>query len=169
LLFHFSENSNIAQFIPRPSKKVWGGRPYVWAVHASTSANYLFPRNCPRISIAASKKLPIQAYIPPSTLNSPTHIIFIEESWLPLVQTCTLYRYQFSPHNFSLIDANAGYYVSKQPVIPIKQTKISNCIHALAAHKVQLVVCNLTTLKNIRHIVIQKMRHFSIIKWSNIA
>jgi hypothetical protein len=58
-VFHFSDDSAIATFEPRPmlvpSKHTaeieWLNGPLVWAIDESVDFMYLFPRHCPRILI----------------------------------------------------------------------------------------------------------------------
>ncbi|WP_337588357.1 DUF6886 family protein [Paenibacillus gorillae] len=54
MLYHISEESDIAQFSPRPPAAYPGMSPVVWALDEAHLVNYLFPRECPRVIYALS-------------------------------------------------------------------------------------------------------------------
>ena len=51
-LFHVSEEKKIEEFIPRYSDST--KEPVVWAIAKAKLANYLLPRNCPRVCFSAN-------------------------------------------------------------------------------------------------------------------
>ena len=54
MLFHISEESDIARFEPRASGyPIPPGHLVVWAIDESRLCNYLLPRECPRVTYYA--------------------------------------------------------------------------------------------------------------------
>ena len=55
-LFHVSERTGIARFEPRPPPSLDAGvsDDVVWAIEARLLANYLLPRDCPRVTFHAT-------------------------------------------------------------------------------------------------------------------
>ena len=51
MLFHISEESDIARFEPRASEYATG--LVVWAIDETRLCNYLLPRECPRVTYYA--------------------------------------------------------------------------------------------------------------------
>ena len=51
-LFHVSEEKKIEEFVPRYSDST--KEPVVWAIAEAKLANYLLPRNCPRVCFSAN-------------------------------------------------------------------------------------------------------------------
>jgi hypothetical protein len=113
-LFHASEDPNLGTFLPRPTPP--GGppltEPSVWAIDEEHLVNYLLPRDCPRVTFA------------PSALTSETdharffpaavsRIVAIEADWLVRAIATALYVYSMPPETFELLDAGAGYWISR--------------------------------------------------------
>ncbi|MCK1998675.1 hypothetical protein MPH47_15835 [Psychrobacillus psychrodurans] len=56
------------------------------------------------------------------------------------MQNTTLYLYEFNTTHFTLIDENAGYYISEQKQNPIKKIVISNPSKELSRRNVELLL-----------------------------
>ena len=54
MLFHLSEDPDIVEFNPRPSK--YTQDPVVWAVNDEKLRNYLLTRDCPRVTYYADAR-----------------------------------------------------------------------------------------------------------------
>jgi hypothetical protein len=58
-------------------------------------------------------------------------IIYLESARRKEIQNCVLYRYEFNPANFQLMDRGAGYYVSESQERPINRVEISDLLTLL--------------------------------------
>lgn len=141
-LFHVSEESNIESFVPRiptrmdldPSKKL------VWSINEKCLPNFLTPRNCPRVCYhigANTSEVDKRTYF---SSKSSSHVVVIERNLLDVMQNTTLYLYEFNTTHFTLLDENAGYYISEQKQSPIKKIEIPNLTNELSRRKVELLL-----------------------------
>jgi hypothetical protein len=163
-LYHISDKPGIKLFNPRtalhPSAKQKG--LMVWAIDFEHLHNYLFPRNCPRVTFFA---LPNSD---PKDVNrlmggtSAKHVVAIEVGWLPKILKQSLYQYEFHPQGFTLVDQIAGYWISRKPAIPIAEIKIDNILAALLKHDVELRI--MPSLWKLRETVINSTLGYSIIR-----
>jgi len=111
-LFHVSETPDIAVFEPRPAKD---GDARVWAIETRTLANYLLPRDCPRVCLRqGSATDPAELAL----LEGAEAIIAIEANWLDRVSTSTLFVYDMPRESFTLEDRTAGYWTSSLATAP---------------------------------------------------
>jgi len=121
-LFHVSDSSGIERFIPQASQ---GETPLVWAIDEDHLPNYLFPRQCPRVSY----------------LSSGGHrVIHVEESWIDRISQSRIWLYQMPPDDFRLSDPTAGYFVSSGIINPLSCRPINDLIGALLEYRVELFV-----------------------------
>src|SRR4051795_2033457 len=99
-VLHFSEDPNIARFVPHVAKTAQQPEPYVWAVDARIAPKYWFPRQCPRA----------MAWVAPGTTPEDRDRILgpgggdrvhaIEYPWLPAMLTTRLYAYRLPAESF---------------------------------------------------------------------
>lgn len=150
-VYHVSDQPGLDRFEPRPppSRDAGVSEPVVWAISGSLLHNYLLPRDCPRVTFyagALTSDEDRERFLGPGDVR---HVVAIEHAWLARVRTCRLWIYAFAPHTFSLIDASAGYYVSRLPVDPVHVHESNDLLAALAARDVELrVLPNLWPLRN---------------------
>ena len=158
-LFHVSEESNITEFAPRYSS--YTKKPVVWAIAESKLANYLLPRDCPRVCFSKGEKT---SAADSQHLGLSRHAIAIETSWFARAVSTTLYLYEMPNAAFNLYDAIAGYYIADAVVIPIQQHIIERPIEVLAKN-VELRI--LPSLWQLHDAVIDSTLDFSIIRMKN--
>ena len=120
-LFHASESPGITEFLPRA---VEGETPLVWAIDRDHLPNYLFPRDCPRISHPA---------------RDGHRIIHVEEWWRERIGQASIWMYQLPPESFRLVDSSAGYFVSSHAVKPLSCQLVSDLVGALSEASAELV------------------------------
>jgi hypothetical protein len=162
-LYHVSDKPDIACFEPRPHAKIAG--EMVWAIDAAHLHNYFLPRQCPRVTFYAlpeSTPEDVERLLCGSTAK---YVVAIESRWLPEAQACRLTLYTFSAETFALQDANAGYYISRQPVIPLSATPITDVLGTLLQQDVELRV--MPSLWKLREAVIASTLQFSINRMGN--
>jgi hypothetical protein len=88
----------------------------VWAVDADRLRNYLLPRDCPRVTYyagPASTPADVERF-----LGSSPAVVAVEGGWWERLRSCRLYCYHLPPETFACIDECAGYFVSRDPVVP---------------------------------------------------
>lgn len=146
-LFHFSDDPGIASFRPRPvlvpSKRRpgldWLNGPLVWAIDEHHRPMYLFPRDCPRILLwprPTSTAEDVERWFGGCDFRMIAHV---EQAWLDRLERTTLYRYEFPPEPFEDLD-DAGMWISRQEVTPLRMDPVSDLPAALAADGVDLRV-----------------------------
>jgi uncharacterized protein DUF6886 len=168
-LFHFSDRPDIARFDPRPAPNAdYGPRgDIVWAIDADHVQNYLLPRDCPRVTFYA---LPSSAPEDVERLLGQTtarYVVAIEARWLPVVRSQRLYQYTLPADTFTIYDAGAGYFISREPVVPRSIAEIDDLLGALLSRDVELRVT--PTLWRLRDAVVASSLQFSCIRMRNAA
>ncbi|MGF1483811.1 MAG: DUF6886 family protein [Opitutales bacterium] len=158
-----SEAPGLRHFTPRgPQASAPIREPIVWAISEFMLSNYLFPRDCPRICIRVgtntTKADRERFFTPGSSLN----VAIICFDWLELLHTCRLFGYSMPLDTFEEIDANAGYYASKQAIVAESCEVWADLPTLLAQRGVELRVVD--QLKPIAREVAASSLRFSIIR-----
>ena len=83
-LFHVSEDATIDVFRPRPLPQPVEGAPdfAVWAIDEDHLANYLLPRDCPRVTFRANpstSQTDVENFFDNTSARS---MIVVEQAWL---------------------------------------------------------------------------------------
>lgn len=162
-LYHLSDDPGIAVFRPRPSDYTPG--PVVWAIDETRIANYLLPRDCPRVCFRAgpdSRRDEIDRL-----LGSGAAVIAIEVGWLARLEQGCLWRYEMPMTGFRLQDEGAGYWVSDDAVVPLGVEKLADLPAAIAAEGVTLRV--MESLWVLHDAVRASSLVFSLIRMRNAA
>jgi hypothetical protein len=170
-LFHFSEESAIEAFVPRPvaisaprsTGMEWLNGPLVWAIDDWHQPMYLFPRDCPRILLwptATTTPEDRRAYL---SMSHGRMIAYIEWSWLKRLSETVLYRYTLPSDGFVCLH-DAGMWVSRSPATPIEVQQITSLPTALDGANVELrIVPSLEPFKALRRTSL----HVSMIRLRN--
>jgi hypothetical protein len=156
-----SEEGDIARFEPRlgPFCEV----PVVWAIHASRLQNYLLPRDCPRVTYYAGPQTApadVERY-----LGSSPGVVAFERAWLDRVRACRLYCYHLPEAGFTCVDECAGYYVSRETVVPARVQIVDDLLGALCDRGVEVRI--LPSLWALRDAVVASTLAFSVIRMRN--
>jgi hypothetical protein len=161
MLFHVSEEPGIERFEPRPSQNA--DEPVVWAVDADRLRNYLLPRECPRVTYYAGRET--TAADVERFLGSSPAVVAVESGWLERLRSCRLYCYHMPPETFTCIDDCAGYFVSREAVVPARVQVVDDLPAALLGRGVELrFVPNLWALGDA---VVSSTLRFSLIRMRN--
>jgi hypothetical protein len=136
MLFHISEEPDINIFEPRPS--AYTQDPVVWGIDREHLRNYLFPRECPRVTYAASEKTTAEDL--EQFLGASVAVAAIETAWLDRVRSARLFCYHLSRATFECLDRSAGYFVSRSPVVPTHCEAIADPLAELRKRGVALRV-----------------------------
>jgi hypothetical protein len=167
LLYHFSEESNIKVFAPRPYKSFPHIKPAVWAIDEEHSLHYCYPRNCPRVIYWKAEWTSQEDLIRLFGESSVDKIMVIENQWLERIRNVDLYMYSFLEETFELFEEakTAGYYISHHEITPVKVERVGDLIGKLLSHNIELRFT--PDLYPIRNKVITSTVDFSIIRFSN--
>jgi hypothetical protein len=156
-LFHFSDDPDIQLFEPRPVRisterpagREWLNGPLVWAIDELHQPMYLFPRDCPRILYWPTASTTPDDYERWWGERSGRAIAHIEWAWLDRLGTGALHRYELPAEPFMNLH-DAGMWVSRAPVTPIKVETLSDLPAELRAHGVELrIMESLAPLKEL--------------------
>jgi hypothetical protein len=132
-LYHVSETPGIAVFEPRPAAD---GVSKVWAIEDRTLANYLLPRDCPRICIRRGAAEAVEEL---ALLDGAEAVVAIEAAWLGRVRAATLFIYELPRTGFALDDPTAGYWTTRRPVVPGACREISDLPERIAEAGARLI------------------------------
>jgi hypothetical protein len=161
MLFHMSEESDIRRFEPRLSE--YTDQPVVWAIDAAHRRNYLFPRDCPRVTYyAGSSTSPADAE---RFLGSSQVVAAVESRWWERLRSCHLYCYHLPPEPFESVDEFAGYFVSRDPVVPVRIEVFNDPMTELLRWGVELRF--VPDLWPLRDAVVASTLRYSIIRMRN--
>ncbi len=130
-LFHVSEDAGIGRFTPRPvpSPDTGVSGLAVWAVAESHLANYLLPRDCPRICFRAGLLTSIADE--ELFLGRADQVIAFERAWLDRVRTTGLTLYEMPGADFEEVMPEAGYWISRSTVSPVDIVRVGDLLDAL--------------------------------------
>ena len=168
-LFHFSDDPGITRFEPRPPPSASSGVAghVVWAVGERLRHNYLLPRNCPRVTFYPMPDSTPTDIARLMTGTSAGHVVAIETAWMPALRHCRLYQYELPPVTFVPVDEGAGYYISREPVVPLGIVTIDDLLGELLACDIELRV--MPSLWQLCDAVVASSLHFSCIRMRNAA
>lgn len=161
MLYHLSEEPDIAHFDPRPAEGL--SYPVVWAITRAKLRNYLFPRDCPRVTYFAGPKTTredVERFLGPSPA-----VAAFEAAWLDRVRSTTLYCYHLPEATFTCVDECAGYFHSRESVTPERVEVFDNLLSKLVSEGVEVRI--LPTLWPLRDAVVASTLSFSIIRMRN--
>jgi hypothetical protein len=147
-LFHVSEHAGIEAFEPRmPPNAGERGPALVWAVDDEHLANYLLPRDCPRVAFSSQASTTQADRLQFIGHGGASRVVAIEARWLERAMHTALWLYELPPTGFERADATAGYFVSPVTVRPRSCTPIESPVkHLLACGAELRVVPNLGSL-----------------------
>lgn len=162
-LWHVSHAPNISRFEPRvpPSFDAGIFEPVVWAVAETHLANYLVARDCPRVAIRRgpqTTQADAERYF---NAGSPEVIVYIEAPWFERAQQA-LWLYETPSATFRCADANAGYFVSSEPVVPLSCLHVASPLAELVARGAELRI--VPRLRPVAQSVAASSVSFSIIR-----
>ena len=136
-VFHYSEDGTIRRFAPHVPPTNPSHRPAVWAIDASHSPLYWFPRHCPRISVWATEPEQ-QERLSELFETEASRVCAAESEWLSRIREGRLFRYEFDPAQFAPWNDAEGQYVSYDVVHPQHVDALDDMLALHAAADVEL-------------------------------
>ncbi len=169
MLYHFSEEPDIARFVPRAPLAHPQGEPLVWTIDQAHAPLYFFPRDCPRV-----------AFWPlPTTTNADRErfytgttaqmVVAIEYAWLARLQQTHLYRYHMPVESFAAHTNDPrrhyGAFVSRVPILPLRVEPMGDLLEQLRQADVELRLCH--RLAPLVRVLLPSTLHYSCIRLRN--
>jgi hypothetical protein len=168
-LYHVSDQADIDVFEPRasPTPSPTASEPVVWAVDEPHLANYLVPRECPRVAFYATPTTTADDRLRFFGGGSSHHVVAIEAVWFQRAIDAMLWLYEFPTASFACADQTAGYFVSRLSVVATSRRMVTNPLSALANTGAELRV--LPSLQALAAAVAESTLAFSCIRMRNAA
>jgi len=166
-IFHISEHPRIQEFRPRPSPSYYPqiNGDVVFGIKGDLLHNYLLPRNCPRVSWYEGPDTTDEDKSRFVNSSLAKYVIAVENEWYWQIKNTTLYCYEFTPDNFELLDACAGYYVSYQNEKPISTATIDDILSELLSRNIEFRF--LPSLTKMAENISRSSLNFSLIRMRN--
>jgi hypothetical protein len=164
VLYHFSEDPNIEQFIPHVPRTNPSHAAAVWAIDEERAPLYWFPRDCPRVAIFPKGPAQLAAFQEMFT-TSASRVHAIESAWLDRMREATVYRYEFDAAGFIPWEPANGQWISDREVTPISVSPVGDLLDAHVTASIELrLVPSLWPLHDIAR---QDDFDFSIVRMHN--
>jgi hypothetical protein len=163
-LYHVSDEPCVARFDPRPAPSGPDIGNVVWAISESHLVNYLLPRDCPRVTFAASAQTS-EADRRRFGITTDARVVVIEQSWWDRVNASTVHVYEMPTAGFTLHDEDAGYWISREAVRPLSEFAVTELPSAIASRNTELRVVD--RLRPLHDAVVDSSLSFSIIRIRN--
>jgi hypothetical protein len=165
-LYHFSEESDIEVFVPRVKSNRQDMPPVVWAIDEEHEFTFWVPRDCPRIIYTRTSDISDEDNEKFFGLTKSDIVMTVETGWYHRIRKTTTYRYALPSESFELFDIGAGYYISKQTVVPERVDALDNLIDRLIELNIELrFTPNLYPLRNA--ILASTINDFGIHRFAN--
>lgn len=166
VLYHISEESGIERFDPRPFPED-PSQQGVWAIEERLVHNYLLPRDCPRVTFHCGPETAADDISHHLSGDRNRRVVAIESGWRERAFTTRLCRYTLPGESFELIDPSAGYWVSRDAVVPVSRTLIENPVDELLTSGVELRV--VASLWPLHQSISESTLEFSMIRMRNAS
>jgi hypothetical protein len=140
MLYHFSEEPDIIEFVPRPPLARPEQEALVWAVDSAHAWTYLFPRDCPRILIWPVASTTDEDRSRWFGRAREGRLACIEWAWLSRMHSTKLFRYSLPPDSYEPLPAEdvAWMFVSRTHVRPRSVEPVGDLVEALSRESVEL-------------------------------
>ena len=115
VLLHYSEDPNIAEFVPHTPVSNPTQAPAVWTIDPAHAPLYWFPRDCPRIAVWANDP-DQQERLDRCFVTRASRVQAVPLSWFAAIRDCRLFEYRFDPAPFAAwLDAE-GQWIAHERV-----------------------------------------------------
>ncbi len=165
-LYHFSEEANIATFVPRTIASRPELSAAVWAIDDEHAPLYWLPRECPRVAFWA---------LPTSTPEDRARflgqtaarmVLAIEAGWLDRVRATTLFAYHLPGESFEATEGEGpGYRIARVAVTPHRVEPVGDLLARIATRGVELRLT--PSLWPLYHALLPATLHYSMIRMRN--
>jgi hypothetical protein len=166
VVFHFSEDPQIARFVPHVPRTNPNQPAAVWAIDAQHAPLYWFPRDCPRVTAWPRNEFEVIEF--QRVFSTTAHRVHaMESSWLAKMQSVNLVRYSFDAADFAPWPAASGQWICDHPVEPLEVTPIGDLLEAHSDAGIDLRP--VPSLWPLHDLAISDRWDFSIVRMSNAS
>jgi hypothetical protein len=163
-LWHASEDDSIELFRPHRTPTSDRDENLVWAIDDEHLPAYFFPRDCPRATFWRCAQTIAQDAL---LLGRAARVHAIESVWWQRFRDARIFLYEMPSEAFEIADVEAGYYVARAAVRPIRRIEIADVVRKHAELGIEIrIVDNLWPLWDL---VIASTLCFSGIRLRNAA
>ncbi|MEX1254699.1 MAG: DUF6886 family protein [Dehalococcoidia bacterium] len=127
-LYHFSEEPDIELFRPHRAATSQLDDELVWAIDDWHAPMYYLPRDCPRACFWPGAQTSAEDRERFFGGIEARMVIAVEARWLERIRSTCLYRYAMPEVSFTLNDATAGHWVSREAVEPVSVEPIGDLL-----------------------------------------
>jgi hypothetical protein len=138
-LWHVSDDPDIELFRPHRAPTALIDDELVWAIDEEHIPAYWFPRDCPRATFWVG---PTTSDADIAWLNGTRRVHVIEWDWWERFRAAHLWMYLMPATSFAVHNAEAGYYVSREPVAPLARVELDDMLRLHAEAGIELRVRN---------------------------
>jgi hypothetical protein len=163
VLYHYSEDPDIVEFVPHVPVSNPDAAPAVWAIEPVCAPLYWFPRDCPRVAVWAHDA-DQRARLRAAWDSDAARLHFAapgDEVW---IRGTALFEYSFTPDGFTPWADAEGQWIAGEAVRPTGRRPMGDLVVAHAAAGVELRFD--TDLAARRDEVVASGLPFSIVRWS---
>ncbi len=166
ILYHFSEERDIATFAPRTISSRPELSAAVWAIDDEHAPLYWLPRDCPRIAFWALSTSTPEDRARFLGETAARMVIAIEAAWLDRVRQTTLFAYHLPSESFGVPEGEGpGYRISRETVTPQRVEPVGDLLRRIAARGVELRLT--PSLWPLYHALLPATLHYSMIRMRN--
>ena len=130
-----SENPSIERFEPHVSATARSPEPRVWAVDTRHLPLYWFPRECPRGTFWATAATTADDV---GLLADSSRVHLVETSWVGRMRATRVYAYRLAEESFAPDDEVGGYWLSREPVLPVEIVELGDLVGRHRAAAIEL-------------------------------
>lgn len=161
-LWHASDEPSIETFHPQRAPTAQVDDELVWAIDDAHVPAYWFPRDCPRATFWIG---PRTSKADAALLNGATRVHAIEWQWWDRFRAARVYLYRMPATSFEVHAAEAGYYVSREPVVPLECVQVADLVREHQDAGIELRLMN--ELWTMWDVIIASTLEFSGIRLRN--
>ena len=165
VLFHFSEDPTITEFVPRPVKSNPDSQPLVWTIDEEHAPLYFFPRDCPRVAywnLPTTTDEDRERFL--GSVTAARMVIAMEGGWMERMRLTKLYAYRFASDGFFSAEDH-GCHVSPYAHTPLSVEPVGDLLTRLRDANVELRIT--PSLWPLRKSLLSATLHFSMIRMRN--
>jgi uncharacterized protein DUF6886 len=143
-LWHASDDGTIESLRPHRAPTSDRDDELVWAIDDAHLPAYFFPRDCPRATFWRCPRTRDEDAV---LLGGARRVHAIEWRWWERFRDGRIFLYRLPAETFELMDADAGYHVSRAEVRPLERLEVPDLVEKHAELGIELrIVDNLWPL-----------------------
>ena len=127
-LWHVSEDPTITRFVPHRAAGAVSDEALVWAVDTRHLPLFWFPRDCPRCTFWAGPRTTEADAARFLDGRRDLRVHIVEERWFDRIREGVLHLYRLPSATFTEHREVAGYWLSRETVVPVELVTIGKLV-----------------------------------------